>query len=140
MPFFKHVVKNKLSKYFWFSFWDSHFLAKKRSFQLISLKMVQNNRKHSLVVCCLISGEKKGFFLIFVAFYGLYKKGCLQKIQIFHWICPFSNLLRKTNFLSISEFLSERVTFLKKKRSFQWISPKMHHNNRKAYFCGMWLS
>ena len=44
--------------------------------------------------------------------------------QIFFRIYLFLNL-RKTNFLSISVLLSEIVTLLTKKRSFQWISPKM---------------
>ena len=57
-------------------------------------------------------------------FTALNKKVCLQQIQIFLWICPFSNLLGKTKFLIISELLSEIVTFWTKKRSFQWISLK----------------
>ena len=39
-----------------------------------------------------------------------------KQIQIFPGIYPFSNLLRKTNFLSISVLLSEIATFLTKKR------------------------
>ena len=72
-------------------------------------------------------------------FTSLYKKGCLQLIQIFLWNCPFSNLLRNTNFASISELLSERLIFLTKKRSFQWISPKKLQNNRKEDFSCMWV-
>ena len=70
-------------------------------------------------------------------FTALYKKGCLKLIQIFLWNCPFSNLLRNTNFPRISEFLSESVNFLTKKRSFQWISPKTLQNNRKKEFSCM---
>ena len=98
-----------------------NFWTKKRSFQWISPKMFKTTGKHSLAVCGSFWGEKQ-FLLIFVPFYCFEQKGCLQQIQIFLWICPFSNLLRKTNFLSISELLSEIVTFLTKKRSFQWIS------------------
>ena len=78
-PLFKLVKKNKLSMYFWASFWD--WFVQKQLFKQI-------------------------------------------QIQIFLLVCPFSNLWRKTNFLSISVLLSEIVTFLTKKRSFQWISPK----------------
>ena len=78
-PLFKLVKKNKLSMYFWASFWD--WFVQKQLFKQI-------------------------------------------QIQIFLLVCPFSNLWRKTNFLSISVLHSEIVTFLTKKRSFQWISPK----------------
>ena len=76
--------------------------------------------------------EKISFCLYLSSFTALNKKGCLQQILIFLWICTFSNLLRKTNFLIISELLSEITNFLNKKRSFQWVSPKMIQNNRKA--------
>ena len=72
-------------------------------------------------------------------FTALYKKGRLQLIQIFLWICHFSNLFRKTNFPSFSELLSERVNFLTKRRTFPWISQKTLQNNRKAYFSCIWL-
>ena len=48
----------------------------------------------------------------------LYKKCCLQLIQIFLWNCHFFKLLRNTNFPSISELLSERVNFLIKRDYF----------------------
>ncbi len=73
--------------------------------------------KHSLAVCGSFRGEIQ-FFLIFVNFYWFDQKQLFKHIQILNWICPFSNLLRKTNFLSISDLLSEIVTFLTKKRSF----------------------
>ena len=45
LPLFKHVGKNKHSKYFWVTFWDGDFLIKKRIFQWIFPKMLQNSRK-----------------------------------------------------------------------------------------------
>ena len=72
-------------------------------------------------------------------FYWFDKKQLFKQIQILLRIWPFSNLLRETNFPSISVLLSEIVIFLTKKRSFQWISPKMLQNNREAYFSCMWL-
>ena len=57
-------------------------------------------------------------------FSALYKKGCLQLIQIFLWICPFLNLLRKTNFPSISELLSEKVFFWLKREFFSELARK----------------
>ena len=107
------------------------FLTKKRSFKWISPKMLQNNRKAWFSSMWLIWGEKK-FLLIIVPFYWFVQKQLFKQIQIFLLVCPFSNLLRKTNILSISVLLSEIVTFLNKKRSLQWISPKMLQNNRKA--------
>ena len=49
-------------------------------------------------------------------------------------------MLRKTNFLIISVLLSEIATFLTKKRSSLWISPKLLQNNRKAQFSSLWLN
>ncbi len=57
--------------------------------------------------------------LIFVQFNWFDQKQLYKQIQIFLWICPFTNLLRKTNFLSISVLLSEIVIYLTKKRYFQ---------------------
>ena len=49
-------------------------------------------------------------------------------------------MLRKTNFLIISVLLSEIATFLTKKRSSLWISPKLLQYNRKAQFSCLWLN
>ena len=54
--------------------------------------------------------------LIFVPFHWFVQKQLFKQIQIFLLVCPFSNLWRKTHFLSISELLSEIVTFWTKKR------------------------
>ena len=57
-------------------------------------------------ICPLLLGSSKELF---------------KQIQIFLKIWPFSNMLRKTNFLSISVHVSH---FWTKKRSSLWISPK----------------
>ena len=121
MPLFKYVKKNKLSEYFSAPFWDSHFFCLKREvFSELALKSFKTTDKHSLAVCGSFWGEKQ----LFVPLYCLEQTGCLQQIQIFLWMCTFSNLLRKTNFLSISELHSEIATFWTKKWSFQWFSQK----------------
>ena len=73
-------------------------------------------------------------------FHWFDQKELFKQIQIFLRICPFSNMLRKTNFVSISVLLSEIVTFWSKKRSSLWISSKMLQNNRKTWFSCMWLT
>ena len=71
-------------------------------------------------------------------FTALYEKGCLQLIQIFLWIWNFSDLLRKTNFPSISEIISERVNFLTKKMSFSELARKCFKTteNHSLAVCG----
>ncbi len=59
----------------------------------------------------LTLGRKISFFLIFDPFYGFDQKKLFKQIQIFLRICPFSNMLRKANFLSISVLLSEIALF-----------------------------
>ena len=92
------------------------FLLKREVFSKFPRKRFKTTGKHSLAVCASFCGEKL-FLLIFVPFYWFDQKQLFKQIQIFLWICPFSNLLRTTNFLSISVELSERVTFWTKKRS-----------------------
>ena len=96
-----------------------------------SRKCFKTTEKHSLAVCGSFLAEKQ-FLLIFVHFYWFDKKKLFKQIQIFFAIYPFSNMLRKTNFLSFSVILSEIATFRNKKRISLWISPKMLQNNRKA--------
>ena len=86
------------------------FLTKKRVFSKIPPKCFQKTVKHNLAVCGSFCEEKK-ILLIFVLVYCFVQKGLFTINPIFVWVCPFSNLLRKTNLLSISEFLSERVNF-----------------------------
>ena len=91
----------------------------------------KTTERHSLAVCGLLFGEKQ-FLLIFICFYRFNKKKLLKQIQIFLRNFPFSNMVRKTNFPSISVLVSEIVTFMSKKKGSQWISPKMLQNNWKA--------
>ena len=49
-------------------------------------------------------------------------------------------MVRKINFLSISMLFSAIATFMSKKKSSLWISPKIIQNNRKAQFSSMWLT
>ena len=107
------------------------FLTKKSIFLWISLKMLQNNRKHSLAVCGSLWWGKQ-FLLIFIPFYRFDQKQLVKQIQIFLWICPFSNMVRKTNFVSISVFVYEIITFLNKKRGFLWISLKNASKQQKG--------
>ncbi len=116
-----------------------NFLTKKRSSLLVSPKMLQTKEKHSLAVCGSLWRERQ-FLLLFVTFYWFDQKQLFKQIKIFLRISHFSNLLRKTNFLSIFVLYSEIITFLTKKRSSRWISPKMLQNKRKAYFTCMLLS
>ena len=76
---------------------------------------------------------RKHFLLIFILYYlPVCSKKLFKQIQIFLKIFPFSKMLRKTNFLSISVLVSAIVIFMSKKKSSLWISPKMLQNNRKA--------
>ena len=76
--------------------------------------------------------EEKQFLLIFVLFYCFEQIGLFTTNPNFPLDLSFSNCCKKTNFLSISELLSEIGNFLTKKRGFHWISPKMLQNNKKA--------
>ena len=74
-------------------------------------------------------------------FTALYKKCCLQLIQIFLWNCRFFNLLRNTNFPSISELLSERVNFWLKSDDFSEFPRKCFKATGKhslAVCCSFW--
>ena len=129
---FKHGRKNKLSEYFSVRFWDSHFFGIKREVLCeFSQKYFKRTERHSLTVCGRYWGEKH-FLLIFFPFYWFNQKELLKQIQIFLRISPFSNMVRKTNFLSFSMLICEIVTFMSLNKSLLWISPKMLHNNRKV--------
>ena len=72
---------------------------------------------------------------VFVNIYPLlqvWSNQFFKQIQIFLRICSFSNMVRKTNFLSISVIIFESVTFESKKKSYLWISQKMHLNHIKS--------
>ena len=85
-------------------------------------KMLLNKKKHSLSVCGPLC-RKKQFWLIFVPFYWFDQKKLFKQIQFFLKIFPFSNMLRKTNFLCFSVLISESH-FLDKKEKFAVIFPQ----------------
>ena len=117
LPLPKLDKKNKLSEYSVLLSEIVTFLTKKRIFNRISQKCFKRIENHSLAVCGSKCREKQ-FFEHLSRFTALNKKGCFHKVQIFLWKFPFSNLLRKTNFLSISELLSEIVIFWLKRDVF----------------------
>ena len=78
-------------------------------------KCFKTTERHSLAVCGLLCGEKQ-FLLIFICFYRFIKKKLLKQIQIFLRIFHFSNMVRKTNFLSFSVLVSMRQSLLCLKR------------------------
>ena len=57
------------------------------------------------------------FLLIFIPFYMFDQKKLFKPIQIFLRIFSFSNMVRKTNGLSIPVLVSEIVSFMSKKKS-----------------------
>ena len=131
MTLFKHGKK----KTFWVfqcSFLRLSLLCLKRIVLYEFLqKCFKTTERHSLAICGLLCGEKQ-FLLIFIRFDWFDQKHLLKQIQIFLRICPFSNMVRKTNFLSFSVHVSEIVIFMSKKKSSLWISCKILQNNRKA--------
>ena len=116
---FSNLLKKKnflsisvlLSKY-------SLFLLKREVFSEFPQKCFKTTEKHSLAVYVLFWGEIQ-FLFIFVQFYCFEQKRLFTTNPNFPLDCSFSNLLRKTNFLSFSLLLSEIGTFLTKKRSLQ---------------------
>ena len=98
-------------------------MSKKRSSLWISHKMHQNNTKAWFISLCLSLWRKT----VFVNIYPLllvWSKKFFKQIQIFLRICLFTNMVRKTNFLSISVIFFENVTFVSKKKSSIRISQK----------------
>ena len=66
---------------------------------------------------------RKKFLLIFIPLYLFDQKQLFKQIQIFLRIYPFSNMVRKTNFLSFSALLSDIVTFFLLKRKVLYEFP-----------------
>ena len=64
--------------------------------------------------------RKNGFVNIYPLLL-IWSKIFFKQIQILFRIFSFSNMVRKTYFLSISVLVSEIVTFMSKKNSFLWI-------------------
>ena len=91
------------------------FMSKKRSSLWISSKMLQNKRKSYLAICGSLCGEKH-FLFIFIPFYWFEQKHLFKQIQIFLTIFPISNMVRKTNWLSILVLVSEIITFMLKEK------------------------
>ena len=131
--FFGFIKNSCLYKSKFFSGFAPFKHGKKRNFLSISVlisEIVTFNKKevlhefppksfkttemHSLAVCGSLCGGKR-FLLIFIPFYWFDQKEWFKQIQIFLRISPFSNMVRKTNFLSISMLVSEIVSFLTKK-------------------------
>ena len=109
-----------------------NFCLKRKVLSEFRPKCFKTTERHSLAVCSSPCGEKE-ILLIFILHYWFVHKLLFKEIQIFLRICPFSNMVRKTNFLSISAFVSEIVTLMaKKKSSLYEFSPKMLQNNRKT--------
>ena len=77
------------------------FMYKKKSSLRISTNCLKITESHNLAVCVSLCGEKH-FLLIFIPFYLFDKKQLFKQNQIFLWICPFSNMVRKKN----SEYFS----------------------------------
>ena len=115
------------------------FLTKKGSSLWISPKMLQNTTK-ALVISMLLTLWRKTVFVNIYPLLLVWSKQFFKQIQIFLRICHFSNMVRKTNFLSISVIFFESVTFVSKKKSSLRIFPKMLQNNRKALFSSMCLT
>ena len=91
------------------------FLTKKRSSLWISTKMLQNNTK-ALFISMWLTLWRKIFFVNIYLLLLVWSKQFFKQIQIFFRICSFSNMVRKTNFLSISVIFFESVTFVSKKK------------------------
>ena len=101
-----------------------NFMSKKKNVLYeFPQKWFKITDRHSLAVCGTLWGEKQ-FLLIFIPFYWFEKKKLFKQILIFLSIYQFSNMVRKTNFLSKSILVYEIVTFLTKTKSSLRISPK----------------
>ena len=72
---------------------------------------------------------------VFVNIYPIlmfFSKKIIKTNPNFPQVWPLSNMVRKTNFLSVLVLVSEIATFMSKRKSSLWISTKMLQNNRKA--------
>ena len=108
-----------------------NFWLKREIFREFPQKCFKTTEKHSLTVRGSIWGEKQ-FMLVFVPIYWFDQKQLFKQIQTFIRICHFSDFLRKTNFQSISELLSEIVTFFDKKEKFSWNFPQNASKQQKC--------
>ena len=117
------------------------FLTTKRSSLWISPKMLQNNTK-ALFISTWLTLWRKTVFVNIYPLLLVWSEQFFKQIQIFLRICPFSNMVRKTNLLSISVIVFESVTFVSKKKSSLWITQKCfktterHNLAVSASLCG----
>ena len=98
-------------------------MSKKKSSLWIHQKFFKTTERHSLALCGSLCGAKQ-FLLIYISFNWFGQKYLFKHIQIFHRIWHFSNMVRKTNFLSIYVLISAIVTIMSKNKSSQWLPKK----------------
>ena len=91
---FKLDEKSNLFEYFWASFWDSHFLNKKRSFQWIFPKILKKKKKAKFSCMWLILLENF-FLLIFSSFYCFIQKGLFTTNPNFPLDLPLLKFVKK---------------------------------------------
>ena len=106
------------------------FMSKKKVLYEFPKKCLKTTERHSLPVCDSLYGEFFFFFFLF-PFSGLIKNNCLNKAN-FSSGFVLLKIGPKNKFLSISELVSEIVTFMSKKKSSLYISSNMLQNNQKA--------
>ena len=106
------------------------FMFKKISSLWIFSKMLQNNWKASFNSIWLTFGRKTFLFNIYPLLM-VWSKELFKQIQIYLRICPFSNMVRKTHFLSISVHVFEIDSFMSKKKSSLWIAPKLFQKTER---------
>ena len=125
MPLFKHGKKNKLSEFISDRFWDSQsrLCLKRKVLYEFPPKCFKTTERHSLAVCGSLCWEKQ-FLLIFIPFYWFDQKYLFNQIQIFLRICPLSNMVRKTNFLSISVLVFAKSLLCLKRKVLYEFPPK----------------
>ena len=99
----------------------------------------KNNRKAKFSSMWLTLWRITVFVNIYPLLLVWLKNSCLNKSKISSGFALFKHG-KKTIFLTISMLVTEIVTFMSKKKSFLWISPKMLQNNRKALFSSIWLT
>ena len=99
----------------------SPFLTKKRSSLWISPKLLQNNTT-ALFISMWLTMRRKTVFVDIYPLLLVWSKQFFKQNQIFLRICPFSNMVRKTNFLSISVIVFEMsLLCLKRKVLYEFL-------------------
>ena len=114
--FFQKMVRKK--KFLSISVLGSEivtFMSKRKYPYEFNQKSFKTTERNSLALCGSLCGEKQ-FLLIFIPFNWFDQKYLFKQIQIFLRICHFSNIVRKTNFLSIYVLVSAIATFMSKKK------------------------